>query len=31
MSESMHEVLHRIFGFQSFRPNQEEIVSHLLG
>ena len=31
MSESMHEALHRIFGFQSFRPNQEEIVSHLLG
>jgi ATP-dependent DNA helicase RecQ len=31
MSESMHEALRRIFGFQSFRPNQEEIVSHLLG
>jgi ATP-dependent DNA helicase RecQ len=30
MSESKHEALQRIFGFQSFRPNQEEIVSEIL-
>ncbi|MDF7826919.1 DNA helicase RecQ [Pontiellaceae bacterium B12227] len=30
MSETMHEALHRIFGFQQFRPNQEEIVSAIL-
>ncbi len=30
MSESMHEALHRIFGFRAFRANQEEIVSHIL-
>ncbi len=27
----MHDALHRLFGFQSFRPNQEAIVSNLLG
>lgn len=26
----MHEALHRIFGFRSFRPNQEAIVSNIL-
>ncbi len=26
----MHDALHRIFGFDDFRPNQEEIVSALL-
>lgn len=30
MSESMHDALHRIFGFQAFRPNQEAIVSSIL-
>ncbi|MDF7801696.1 DNA helicase RecQ [Pontiellaceae bacterium B1224] len=30
MSESKHEALQRIFGFQSFRSNQEEIVSAIL-
>jgi ATP-dependent DNA helicase RecQ len=30
MSKKRHEALHRIFGFQSFRPNQEEIVSTVL-
>ncbi len=30
MSEEMHNALHHIFGFQSFRPNQEEIVSNIL-
>ncbi|VGO20092.1 DNA helicase RecQ [Pontiella sulfatireligans] len=30
MSESMHDALHRIFGFREFRPNQEEIVSAIL-
>ncbi len=30
MNESPNEVLHRIFGFNEFRPNQEEIVSALL-
>ena len=30
MSETMHDALHRIFGFQSFRPNQKAIISKLL-
>ncbi|QBG46940.1 DNA helicase RecQ [Verrucomicrobia bacterium S94] len=30
MSETMHEALHRVFGFQQFRPNQEEIVARIL-
>ena len=30
MSEEMHNALHHIFGFRSFRPNQEEIVSNIL-
>jgi ATP-dependent DNA helicase RecQ len=30
MSESMHDALHRIFGFRDFRPNQEAIVSSIL-
>ena len=27
---SMHDALHRIFGFNTFRPNQEEIVSTII-
>jgi len=30
MSETMHDALHRVFGFQQFRPNQQEIVTHIL-
>ncbi|QHI68498.1 DNA helicase RecQ [Tichowtungia aerotolerans] len=30
MSESVQEALSRVFGFDEFRPNQEEIVSALL-
>jgi ATP-dependent DNA helicase RecQ len=30
MKKEMQEALHKIFGFSSFRPNQEEIVSNLL-
>lgn len=30
MSETMHDVLQRVFGFGEFRPNQEEIVTALL-
>jgi len=30
MSESMHDVLNRVFGFSEFRPDQEGIVSALL-
>ncbi|VGO11799.1 ATP-dependent DNA helicase RecQ [Pontiella desulfatans] len=30
MSESMHDALHRIFGFRDFRPNQEAIVAAIL-
>lgn len=30
MSESVHDVLHRIFGYREFRPNQEAIVSAIL-
>ncbi|MEA2068827.1 MAG: DNA helicase RecQ, partial [Verrucomicrobiota bacterium] len=31
MSETMHDALQRIFGFRSFRPNQEAIVSSIMG
>ena len=30
-AESLDDALHRIFGFRSFRPNQEEIVRALMG
>jgi len=30
MNETKEEVLSRVFGFNEFRPNQEEIVSALL-
>ena len=26
----MHDTLKRVFGFQSFRPNQEVIINHIL-
>ena len=30
MSEAMYDALHRVFGFRSFRPNQEAIVTAIL-
>jgi ATP-dependent DNA helicase RecQ len=27
---TMHQVLHRVFGFRSFRPNQKEVVTAIL-
>jgi len=28
--DKLHQLLHRVFGFDSFRPNQEEIVRNIL-
>ena len=30
VQEVMHEILKRVFGFQTFRPNQKAIITHIL-